>query len=403
MATLEGAGLYSRRSFLHVMKPQPGRTQRIQEAPIVKLISDSKLPSDFVDLGQGVPFYGPPKEAVLAAKEALQEESGFKYSPDSGFPDLRATIARKLASENGVEADPSSNIMVTAGANQAFANALLSITRPGDRVLVLSPHYFNHVMAIQLAGCKPVIIDTDRNYQPIVEHIAERITKRARAVVLVSPNNPTGAVYSRQVINEIGALCAKNGLYLITDETYEHFVYDGAEFVSALSLDKDIEHTISLFSFSKSYGMSGYRIGYAVFPAGIYNEMLKVQDTLTICAPSALQVAAEAAMKLGAAYPRQFIPRIEKVRKIFIDRLTDLHLVEMPVTKGSYYFLLRLRTKKNDWNIARKLIEEYGVITIPGEVFGARYPALRVAYANVDESMAVKGISRLEKGLQEIL
>ena len=146
MATLEDAGLYSRCSFLHVMKPQPGRTQRIQEAPIVKLISDSKLPSDVVDLGQGVPFYGPPKEAMLAATEALQEESGFKYSPDSGFSDLRGAIARKLASENGVEADPSSNIMVTAGANQAFANALLSITRPGDHVLVLSPYYFNQTM-----------------------------------------------------------------------------------------------------------------------------------------------------------------------------------------------------------------------------------------------------------------
>ena len=168
-------------------------------------------------------------------------------------------------------------------------------------------------------------------------------------------------------------------------------------------LDKEIEYTISLFSFSKSYGMSGYRIGYAVFPASIYREMLKVQDTLTICAPSALQFAAEAAMRLGAAYPKQFIPRIERARRIFIERLTGLDFVEMPVTKGSYYFLLRLRTKKSDWNIAKRLIEEYGVITIPGGVFGTRYPALRVAYANVDESMAEKGVSRLEKGLQEML
>jgi len=361
------------------------------------------LPSDVVDLGQGVPFYGPPREAMFAAAEALQKESGFRYSPDSGFPDLRETIARKLASENGVEADPNSNIMVTAGANQAFANAILSITRPGDHILVLSPYYFNHVMAIQLAGCKPVVIDTDRNYQPIVERIRERTSKRARAVVLVSPSNPTGAVYSKDTIKEIGALCARNALYLITDETYEHFVYDDTKFVSALSLDREIEHTISLFSFSKSYGMSGYRIGYAVFPAGIYREMLKVQDTLTICAPSALQVAAEVAMKIGAAYPNQFIPRIEKVRKIFIDRLTGLDLVEMPVTKGSYYFLLRLRMQKSDWNVAKKLIEEYGVITIPGRVFGTRFPALRLAYANVDESTAEKGISRLEKGLREML
>lgn len=388
---------------MHAMKRRPGRTQRIQEAPIVKLISDSKLPSDVVDLGQGVPFYGPPREAMLAATEALQKESGFKYSPDSGFPELRETIARKLASENGVRVDSGSSIMVTAGANQAFVNAILSITRPGDHVLVLSPYYFNHAMAIQLAGCKPVVIDTDENYQPVVKRIREMMSKRVRAVVLVSPSNPTGAVYSKDTINEIGALCAKNGLYLITDETYEHFVYDDAKFVSALSLDKEIEHTISLFSFSKSYGMSGYRIGYAIFPASIYREMLKVQDTLTICAPSALQVAAEAAMRLGSSYPRQFIPRIERVREIFVRRLTDLDFVEMPVTKGSYYFLLRLRTKKSDWNIAKRLIEEYGVITIPGAVFGTRYPALRVAYANVDESMAEKGISRLEKGLQEML
>jgi aspartate/methionine/tyrosine aminotransferase len=385
------------------MKPPLGRTQRIQEAPIVKLISDSKLPSDIVDLGQGVPFYGPPREAMLAATKALQEESGFKYSPDSGFPELRETIQRKLACENGVKADSSSNIMVTAGANQAFVNAILSITRPGDHVLVLSPYYFNHRMAIQLAGCKPVVIDTDRNYQPIGQRIRRKISKRVRAIVLVSPSNPTGAVYSKDAINEIGALCARNGIYLVTDETYEHFVYDDAKFVSALSLDKEIEHTISLFSFSKSYGMSGYRIGYAVFPASVYREMLKVQDTLTICAPSALQVAAEAAMRLCAAYPKQFIPRIERVRKIFVQRLSDLDFVEMPVTKGSYYFLLRLRTKKSDWNIAKRLIEEYGVITIPGGVFGTTYPALRVAYANVDEGMAEEGISRLAKGLQQIL
>jgi aspartate/methionine/tyrosine aminotransferase len=361
------------------------------------------MPSDVVDLGQGVPFYGPPKEAMLAAAKVLQEESGFKYSPDPGFPELRETIARKLAIENGVRVDSGSNIMVTAGANQAFVNAILSITRLGDHVLVLSPYYFNHVMALQLVGCKPVVIDTDKNYLPIVERIGKKISKRARAMVLVSPSNPTGAVYSKDTISAIGELCAKNGLYLITDETYEHFVYDDAEFVSALSLDKEIEHTISLFSFSKSYGMSGYRIGYAVFPANLYGEMLKVQDTLTICAPSALQVAAEAAMRLGAAYPKQFIPRIERVRKIFVDRLTGLDLVEMPVTKGSYYFLLRLKTKKRDWDIAKELIEEYGVITIPGGVFGTRYPALRVAYANVDESVAEKGISRLEKGLHEML
>jgi aspartate/methionine/tyrosine aminotransferase len=296
---------------------------------------------------------------------------------------LREAIAEKLAIENGVEADSDRNIMATAGANQAFANAILCLTSPGDRVLVLSPYYFNHVMCIQLADCKPVVVDTDRNYQPLVEKMAEQTTKRIKAVVLVSPNNPTGAVCTRNAIKEIGALCAENDMYLITDETYEHFVYDDAEHVSALAFGRGIDHTISLFSFSKSYGMSGYRIGYAVFPQRIYNEMLKVQDTLTICAPSVLQAAAEAAIKVGSTYPKQFIPRMEKVRKILIERLAHLDSAEMPITNGSYYFLLKLRTKNSDWEIAKKLIEEYGIITIPGEAFGTRYPALRVAYAKL--------------------
>jgi len=385
------------------MKPKAGRTLGIQEAPIQKIVTEANVPKDAIDLGQGVPFYGPPEEAVLAASEALDKERGFKYSPDPGTRSLREAIRSKLVTDDGIEADADKNIMVTAGANQAFVNAVLSITEPGDRVIVLAPYYFNHVMAIQLAGCKPAIVETDSSYQPLVDRIAGKVTRRTRAVVLVSPNNPTGAVYGEKKIREISSLCAEQGMYLITDDTYEHFVYDSAEYVSALRFDRPIEHTISLYSFSKSYGMTGYRIGYAVLPEHLYNEMLKVQDTLTICPPSPLQFAAEAAIKLGATYPMKFIPAIEKARKIFVESLPSLRYAQMPVTRGSYYFTVRLKTKKTDWVIARKLIEEYGVITIPGEAFGTKYPALRVAYANVDEQKAEEGIARLTRGLEKIL
>jgi len=128
-----------------------------------------------------------------------------------------------------------------------------------------------------------------------------------------------------------------------------------------------------------------------------------VQDTLTICPPSPLQFAAEAAIRLGAVYPKKFIPAIETVRGIFAESLPSLRRVELPVTKGSYYFMLRLKTKRRDWVIARKLIEEYGVITVPGEVFGMTRPALRVAYANVEEQEAEEGIARLTRGLEYIL
>ncbi len=385
------------------MKPVRGRTYQVREAPIQKLLSESKVPEDVVDFGQGVPFFGPPREAVLAAAEALDKEHGFKYSPDAGLPSLREAIARKLINENGVKADPETNIMVTSGANQAFSNAILSVTKPGDQVIILAPYYFNHIMAVQLAGCKPVIVDTDSDYQPTVKRIGEKVSRSTRAIVLVSPNNPTGAVYDKNQTKEIEVLCREKDLYLITDDTYEHFVYDDARYTSALEFDKRIDHTVLLYSFSKSYGMSGYRIGYAVFPEHLYADMLKVQDTLTICPPSPLQYGAEAAIALGAAYLKKFMPSIEKVRRVFIERLVGVSGVEMPITKGSYYFLLRLRTKEKDWTIAKKLIEEDGVITVPGEAFGTKYPALRVAYANVDEQRAEEGIRRLKRGLEEIL
>lgn len=384
-------------------KRVPGRTHDIQEAPIEKLLAESKIPRDVIDLGQGIPFFGPPREAVLAAAEALDKEKGFKYTHDAGMLSLREAIASKLAHENRIHVDPDTNLMATAGCNQAFVNAILSITRPNDQILVLAPYYFNHIMAIQLAACKPVLVETDHDYQPVFERIEKKVTKRTKAVVLVSPNNPTGAVYSEKQIKEISNLCAESRIYLIADDTYEHFVYDGAEYVSALKFDKDIEHTISLYSFSKSYGMAGYRIGYAVFPESLYSEMLKVQDTLTICPPSPLQAAAEAAIRLGADYPKRFIPRIEKVRKAFVKGLSGLNCAEMPVTKGSYYFLLRLKTDSRDWSVATKLIEEYGVISIPGAPFGTRYPALRIAYGNLDEHMAEEGIARLTRGLEETL
>jgi len=385
------------------MNPEPGRTWEIQEAPIHKILTDSKIPEDVIDLGQGLPFFGPPKEAVLAAAEALGKETGFKYSHHAGMRSLREAIAWKLASENGIDADVENNIMVTAGGNQAFANSVLSITKPGDAIILIAPYYFSHIMAVQLAACKAVVVETDSDYQPLVDRIAEKVTKRTKAIVLVSPNNPTGAVYAENQIREIASLCTQNDMYLISDNTYEHFVYDDAEYVSALRFDKAIERTISLYSFSKSYGMAGYRIGCTVFPEHLYSELLKVQDTLTICPPAPLQFAAEAATRLGAAYPKRFIPQIEKARRVFTQRLAGLACAEMPVTKGSYFFLLRLKTEKRDWTIAKRLIEEYGVITIPGEVFGTRYPALRLAYGNVDERLAEEGIARLRRGLEAML
>ena len=357
-------------------------------------------PKDVISLGQGVPFFGPPKEAILATSEALNKH-GYKYTEDAGILSLREAIAKKLHRENHINASPDGNIMVTAGGNQAFINTLMTITNTGDSIIILSPYYFNHFMATKLVGCNPITVETDSDYIPRLEDIFEVVTPKTKAIVTISPNNPTGAVYPKHILKEINKFCSDMNIYHISDETYEHFVF-GAIHQSPASFDKCLEHTISIYSFSKSFGMPGYRIGYVVFPSHLYNEMLKVQDTISICAPTPSQYAAESALNSCPSYAKSFLPTMEKVRNIFIEGL-NISCVDMPITNGSFYFFIKLHTNKPSWEIAKVLIEKYGVITIPGEVFGFPYPALRLSYGNLNEREAKEGVKRLVKGLNKIL
>jgi aspartate/methionine/tyrosine aminotransferase len=193
------------------------------------------------------------------------------------------------------------------------------------------------------------------------------------------------------------------GLFHISDEAYEHFLFEGSFHCSPASFDGASEHTISIFSFSKSFGMSGFRLGYMVIPRDVLTHVLKVQDTVSICPPVPSQAAGEAALRLYPQYTREFLPKIDVVRKIFIKRLSSLDCLEMPLTKGAFYFFIRLKTSGSSGEIAKRLIEEHGVIAIPGEAFGADYPSLRLSYGNLTENEAEKGLDRLINGLDKIL
>jgi len=380
-----------------------GRTNSIQDAPIKKLLSSVSSPKDVISLGQGIPFFGPPIESIKAASQILDKKEGYCYSEDEGFLSLRETISEKIQKENSFKADPNDNIIVTYGGNQGFVNALLSITDFKDEIIVLSPYYFNHVMAIEMAGCKPVIVETDNNFSPNLEKIFEGIASRTKGIITVSPNNPTGAVYPKKVLKEINDFCSKENLIHISDEAYEYFVFDKKSHVSPTIFDKNINHTISLFTCSKSFGMSGYRIGFMIIPSYLYHETMKVQDTIGICAPSPSQAAAEEALQIGKVYANKFLHTMSNMRKIFIKELQDLNCIDFTLTTGGFYFFIKLKTSMNSINVSKKLIEKYGIITIPGEFFGAKYPSLRISYGNLDENKTIEGCRRLTKGLGEIL
>jgi aspartate/methionine/tyrosine aminotransferase len=232
------------------------------QTPIIPVVGEliRKNPGT-ISLGQGVAYYGPPPEVRDYIGRFFCDDENHKYKLVQGIPELLDVIAQKLRVENGITVGDGRRIVVTAGANMGFVNAVLAITDPGDEIILQLPYYFNHEMAIAIADCKAVCVATDDNYQLRPEKIEAAITERTRAVVTISPNNPTGAVYSERDLREVNEICGRRGIYHISDEAYEYFTYDGAKHFSSGSLDGSVEHTISLFSLSKAYGFASWRIG----------------------------------------------------------------------------------------------------------------------------------------------
>jgi aspartate/methionine/tyrosine aminotransferase len=357
-----------------------------------------------ISLGQGVVHYGPPPEAVAAAREAVGRAETHEYGDGAGRASLVARIGRKLQEENGVDVADGRRVMVTAGANMAFIHAVLAVTEPGDEVLLPAPFYFNHEMAIQMAGCRAVPVPTDGRYQLQPDAVRRAVTDRTRAVVTISPNNPSGAVFTRSALGEVNAVCAERGLYHLADEVYEYFTYGEAAHTSVAALPGAAPHTIAMYSLSKAYGFAGWRIGYVVYPEHLATAMMKSQDTILICPTILAQVAAEAALDVGREYCRPFVRDLEALRGIVVDRLSALApLVEPPTSDGALYCLLKVNTPLDPLHVAERLIREHGVAVIPGTAFGmADGCYFRVAYGALQAHTVEEGLGRLVHGLRAV-
>ncbi|MDB6040655.1 MAG: Aspartate aminotransferase, partial [Verrucomicrobiales bacterium] len=218
-----------------------------------------------ISLGQGVVSWGPPPEVAESLSRFWTDPENHKYKPVQGIPALIEAIQEKLAHENQIQVSRQ-NIFVTAGGNLAFTNALLAIADPGDEIVLQTPYYFNHEMAVTMASCIPVLVPTDEQFQLQPNLIRSAITPKTKAVVTISPNNPTGAVYPETHLREVNAMCRERGIYHIHDEAYEYFTYDRTPHFSPGSIQGSTNFTISLFSLSKAYGFASWRIGYMTVP-----------------------------------------------------------------------------------------------------------------------------------------
>ena len=385
----------------------PDRTTRMDQiqAPIIPVIGGfiRETPGT-ISLGQGVVHYGPPLEAIEAVRLALRRPATHEYQDGAGLPSLLARIARKLATENGIDVSRGSQVMVTAGANMAFMHAVLATTAPGDEVILPVPFYFNHEMAVEMAGCRVVRVPTDDEYQLRLDAIVRAITSRTRAIVTISPNNPSGAVLSESSLRSLNALCRERGLYHIADEPYEYFTYGSARHVSPGSFDDAAAHTLSLYSLSKAYGFAGWRIGYMAYPDHLASAMIKVQDTILICPTIASQEGAAAAMDVGRSYCEPYVRELESIREVVVSKLSALGLLAtVPAADGAFYCLLKVNTRMQPLELAERLIREHKVAVIPGTAFGMSEGCyFRVAYGALQKDTVAEGIGRLVDGLRAL-
>lgn len=378
---------------------------RAVQSPVIPLVGAlARKHRGTISFGQGVAFYEPPPEAFDRVRRCLADPAINRYGPVEGIPELQRALAQKLGARNRIRTGEGNAIVVTAGSNMAFNTAILALCDPGDEVILPLPYYFNHEMSLVMERCKPVTVSTDDHYHVRLEEVEAAITDRTRAIATISPNNPSGAVYTREELAGVNELCRKRGLYHISDEAYEDFCYDRHEHYSAASTPGSSAHTISLFSFSKGYGLAGWRVGYMVIPEHLLDAVKKIQDTILISPPMVSQHAALGALEAGQAFVQAKSEHMSRKRDMVLEGLEGIAcLNNAPTSEGAFYVMLDLDNSGEDLTLVQSLITEYGVATLPGSAFGLSEGChLRLSFGALSDEEIQHGLERLRKGLGAI-
>lgn len=350
---------------------------------------------DVVSFGAGEPDFDTPDAIKDAGRKAI--DAGFtKYTPASGTMELKKAIAAKFKKDNGLTYD-TSQVIVSCGAKHSIFNVFQVLCNPGDEVIVIAPYWLSYPEMIKLAGGKPVVVQPkeDAGFKADVTSIEGAVTERTRAIIINSPSNPAGVVYTSEELKEIADIAVRKDILVISDEIYEKFIYDGYRHTSIASFGKEIyDRTITVNGMSKTFAMTGWRIGYIGAPAEIAKAISVLQSHSTSNPTSISQKAALAALSLSQA-------EIEKMRKLFEERrdfmMSQLDAVDaIGYTKphGAFYLYCNIeKTGMPAKDFAKKVLEEKLVAVIPGEAFGSA-KHIRLSYA-VGKDTIQKGIERL--------
>lgn len=357
---------------------------------------------DVVGFGAGEPDFDTPKYIKDAAAKALAD--GFtKYTPAAGILELRKAIAEKHRRENGLEYNPN-QIIVSCGGKHSCYNVIMATCQQGDEVIIPSPYWLSYPEMVKLAGATPVYIQTTdaTEFKVTPDQLRAAITPRTRLFILNSPNNPTGTVYNPDEIKALGDVCVEHDILIMSDEIYEHLLYDGAVHKSVASFSQDhYQHTVIVHGFAKAWSMTGWRLGWCAAPEPIANAIEAIQSHSTSNPTSFAQKGAVAALTQPSEHLKQWLAEFDRRRRYALARLNSMPGISCSIAKGAFYLfpnISKLGLKSVEF--CTKLLEEQQVAAVPGIAFGSD-KHIRISYATSMENIE-KGLDRLEKFVRQL-
>lgn len=368
----------------------PARSSRADTftESVIREMTRLALQYDAINLAQGFPDFPCPLHLKNAACSAVSDDVN-QYAITWGAKDLRSALAQRVRDYNGMTFDPETEITVTCGSTEAMMTTMLAVIQPGDEVIVPEPFYENYGPDTVISGAIPRYVRLEDDFSLDQEAWKAAFTKKTRAIILNTPNNPTGKVFTREELRFIADLCIDHNMVAITDEIYEHIIYNGKKHVSIGSLDGMHDRTITIGSFSKTYSVTGWRVGYALAGKEITARLRKIHDFLTVGAPAPLQQACVAALQLPESYYRELAQDYDRKRRILYNGLRKAGF-SCQLPEGAYYIFTDISgSGMSDVEFAHNLVRKARVAAVPGSSFyhAGGETKLRFTFSKKDETL----------------
>lgn len=336
-----------------------------------RLFDKTKEYSDVIDLTLGDPDYPTPPEVCEAGCQAIREGKT-KYTANAGLLELRTAISDKIMDETGIRYDPAKNVIVTIGAMGALYLLIKSYINEGDEVLIPAPYWINYGQMVTMSGGVPVIVSSDKeDFSLSVDLLEKAVTPKTRMMIINSPCNPTGEVYSRESLEAVAEIAKKNDILVVADEAYSCILFDDAKFTSIVDIPGMKDYTILVNSFSKRYSMTGWRVGYAAGDENIISAMTRLQENVASCCPQPSQYAAIAALKGSQASVDNMVKGYQKRRDVFVEGINKIEKLSCRKPMGTFYVFVDIsKTGMNSVDFAYDLLDKVQVAVVPGVTYG---------------------------------